>query len=395
MKIIITVHTYWPHNNGVQFVTQYLAEGLVKKGHEVLVITNLKQQENLSENEAINGVNVRRVKAYTKHTIHYGDKEKYVQEILRLSSRYDCMINVCTQCALTDWILPYLKQIKIPKILYLHSIWDFKYSKENFKDFKSIAGKIWANNRWKIYYNENASNFREYDIVTQLHKMDYTNKYFQKKYGIESKVIENAADDVFFEEKDKKIDIKLPKNYIINVSNYMERKNQLKAIELFYKLNVSEEWELILIGSDKNSYYNLLKRKLKEYDVKYNRNRKIQLLHNISRELIPYYVKNAKIYLMTSKWEAFPISIIESMAAKVPFVSSDVGIVKYLPGGVSCSTEDEYIYWLEQFVVDEKKREGYGKMGFQEASEKYKIEKKVEELEKIILEVKEKYEKEI
>ena len=39
MKICISVVTYFPEQNGVQFVTQNLAEGLVKNGHEVTVLT--------------------------------------------------------------------------------------------------------------------------------------------------------------------------------------------------------------------------------------------------------------------------------------------------------------------------------------------------------------------
>ena len=40
MKILITVSTYYPKNDGVQNVTQYLAEGLCKLGNDVTVITS-------------------------------------------------------------------------------------------------------------------------------------------------------------------------------------------------------------------------------------------------------------------------------------------------------------------------------------------------------------------
>lgn len=43
MKIGISVVTYYPDENGVQFVTQKLAEGLILNGHEVTVITDIRK----------------------------------------------------------------------------------------------------------------------------------------------------------------------------------------------------------------------------------------------------------------------------------------------------------------------------------------------------------------
>ena len=43
MKIVFAVHTYYPERNGVQAVTQYLAEGLARRQHDVLVITEKKE----------------------------------------------------------------------------------------------------------------------------------------------------------------------------------------------------------------------------------------------------------------------------------------------------------------------------------------------------------------
>ena len=150
MKIIITSHTYYPNNDGVQFVTEYLAEGLVKKGNDVTIITNLYPDKTSKEEEIYNGVKILRINAYTKHTIHHGDKKNYISLIKKLASENDIMINVCTQCATTDWILKELDSINIPKILYLHSIWDFKYKIDDFSSLKNICSKVFSNIRWKI-----------------------------------------------------------------------------------------------------------------------------------------------------------------------------------------------------------------------------------------------------
>ena len=77
VKILFTVNKYNPNFDGVQFVTNYLAEGLVKKGHEVTILTSIYTRIPSSEEEIINGVKVIRKKIVTKHTFHFGNKEKY------------------------------------------------------------------------------------------------------------------------------------------------------------------------------------------------------------------------------------------------------------------------------------------------------------------------------
>lgn len=385
MKIIVTCHSYYPNHDGVQFVTQYLCEGLTKKGHEVTVVTNYYENRNMVKEEECNGVKIIRIDAKTKHTIHHGDKKGYIQLIKNLSKQNDFMINVCTQCATTDWLLKELDNINIPKILYLHSIWDFKYKKDNFSSFKTLLSKLWGNIRWKFYYEKNGKYFRKYKYVTQLHAMDYTTLFFEKKYGIKSIIIENAAESSFFgDDYNKKIE--LPENYILNVSNYLKRKNQLKCLELYLNSSIPDDWELILIGSQKNAYSDLIEKKYNEYKEKNpGCKKKVQILYGIPRENISTYVKKSKIYMMTSKWEAFPISLVECMAANVPFISSDVGIVKYLPGGVTCSCDKDYYFWLNEFTSNELKRKEYGKLGNLEAINRFSIEEKVNQLEKLLV----------
>ena len=128
MRILFTVNTYLPKHDGVQFVTKYLAEGLVKKGHIVDLITRRCEELTKINDEIINGVHVVRWEADTRHTFHKGDKKGYQKYLIDNAEKYDCMINVGTQTSFVDWMLPIMDQVKCPKILYLHSIWDFKYS---------------------------------------------------------------------------------------------------------------------------------------------------------------------------------------------------------------------------------------------------------------------------
>ena len=382
-RILITCHSYYPKNDGVQFVTQYLAEGLVQNGNKVTVITNNPLGMKLAKEEVVNGVKIIRVDLKTVHTFHVGDKKCYLELVKEECKRHDVMINVCTQCATTDLVLSYLDKIPIKKILYLHSIWDFKYSIENFGSLSDLCSKIFANIRWRVYYFINSKNFKKYDVVTQLHEMDYSNYYFKNKLGINSEIIQNAAEDCFFEKSiNKKID--LPTKYILNVSNYTKRKNQERCLKLFLKAQISEEYELILIGSKKNKYYEKLVKIYNNYKKNNKNNKVVHILAEIDRQEIPLYVRNASLYLMTSKWEAFPISIIEALASGVPFISTNVGIIRFLDGGVVCEKDEEFYYWLNKFTKNLKVRDAYSELALKCSELFYKKDEKIKDLEYII-----------
>lgn len=114
MKIFITVDSYYPDKNGVQYVTQYQAEGLASLGHEVTVIASNNQNSYQNEDEH-NGVKIIRIDAYNKNMFHYGDQKRYQMCVIEQSNKSDVMMNVCLQSFAADWILPVLDKIKCKK----------------------------------------------------------------------------------------------------------------------------------------------------------------------------------------------------------------------------------------------------------------------------------------
>lgn len=386
MKIIFTVNKYKPNLDGVQFVTSYLAEGLAKRGHDVSIVTSIYTRIPSSEEEVIEKVKIYRKEIKTSHTFHIGDKKGYQKFMLELSNDADCLINVGSQSPFTDWLFDVLDDIKIPKILYLHSIWDFKYHKENFDSLKSLTFKMWANLRWKFYYLFNKKIFLKYDKVIQLHKKDYSYEFFKKKYNIESYIIENAADEDFYNSYVHKDFVKPFDKYLIYVANYIDRKNQVLAVDEFFKANIDDKIGLVLIGSSYNDY---CKELIKHIDFcrkkyKYTESQKpIKVLYDVDRNLISSYVKNASLYVLTSKDEKYPISIVESMASSIPYISTDVGIVKYLPGGVVSSWDDIH-FWIEELLNDDTLRHDLGICGKNYAMKHMAIDNKVIQLESLI-----------
>ena len=85
MKILICSFTYYPSVNGVQNVTEYQAEGLVARGHEVTVLTGYPKGRNCQPEEFYNGVHIQRFHASTDNMLHCGNKKAYQKLLLKLS----------------------------------------------------------------------------------------------------------------------------------------------------------------------------------------------------------------------------------------------------------------------------------------------------------------------
>lgn len=386
MNILMTSHSYLPCSDGVEFVNKYMAEGLVAKGNSVTIITYFRPDCTNTREEIINGVHVIRWTAFTKHAIHKGEKKEFVDFILKNQYKFDVIINVCTQTALTDWLFPVFDQIKIPMVLYVHSIWDFRFKSEDFSSVTNFIGKLWADLRWGIYYKRWKNVFQKYAAIIQLHKEDYAYKFFKKHYNINSYVIENAAENSFFEYKHVNVEKANP--YILNVSNYTNVKNQIVLLKAFLQADIDNKWELTLIGSKKTKYCDRLVSYYSDYCLKNKSSKKIvKILYDIPRSEIYKYVCESSLYAMTSKWEGFPISIIEAMSAGKAFISSDVGVVRFLPGGAIYHNYNELVCWLEKLTSQDKNRMVYERMSKEYAFEHFRIEEKVNQLSCILQDV--------
>lgn len=390
VRILVTCFTYAPRRDGVQFVCQYLCEGLAARGHDVTVLTH--EHEGLDKSEDINGVHVRRWPIYTKHMRHYGPREEYVAWVLWHQNEFDAMVNVCTQSPMTDWLLPHLDEIKIPKILHIHSIWDFNVHPWDRESASALMRKLAANARWWTYYRRNANAFRSYDRILQLYKQDYSVEDFRKWYGIESEILENAAEDAFHE--GAPVSDGQRRRSITCVANFNRQKNQAALVEAFLRADIPDGWTLDLVGSRETPE---LKR-IREVETRIrgehspshyfaHEGRPIIYHVGISREETVRLVRTASVYAMSSMREAFPVSLIEAMSAGVPWVSTDVGIAKYLPGGVVVHGGTEMRDALSQMCRDADGRARLGRAGFEYAAAHFRIDDKVTQVEDALLEL--------
>lgn len=377
-RLIFTTHTYYPRLNGVAVVNNYLTRGLNEKGYEIVVVTHY--EKGLNKMEFYDGIEIHRV-------YKDGETEEYIDYIRKLVGPDDVLINVCVQTPTTDLLLEKLNSINCKKrILYVHGIYRFAWEKENYNNLHNVFYKCLGNYRWRKFYKLNLRNFRQYDNVIQLHEKDDGYILFSDRLGIKCEVMNNAVDDAFFQSCVGDLSkYGLPSKFLICVSNYLPEKNQEMCIRAYYASKVC--FPLVFVGHDGVGYLSHLQNVEGELKKKVDTNsdKQVIYLQDIDRQDVISLVKKAYLFLFGSMGEKFPLAICEAMASGVPYISTDVGVVSYLPGGITVNSAKKMGKAIDYLLDDEERYNDLAQAGKRYANENLRVQDKVNQLEQIIL----------
>lgn len=339
MKILFLAESYLPKTSGVPMVVKYLAEGLVDRGYDVSLCTRFV--DGTPREEIINGVKIYRfnlIKTLLK--AYKGEIEEYRDFVL--SSNADVIIFECSECVTTDVLLRHLDKIKGKKIFHSHgfsgmTLHPFKWN----VNLKYSLGNTYNWLRFKWYYNITFKNAaKKFDSTMCLSEIDSSREWL-KKNAKEVVVLQNAVDDMFCDATKENVqkDLRsLDKPYFISVATYSKQKNQIGIVREFYKADT--DYALVFVGPQETEYYRMLKAEIENLRQQYGE-RTILTLMKVPRSYIPDIIGNAKLYLVGSTFEEYSISLIEAMAKGVPFISTNVGNARILPGGITVNSIDE------------------------------------------------------
>ena len=153
------------------------------------------------------------------------------------------------------------------------------------------------------------------------------------------KVIPNAIDfnKYYFNVEDRlhiRNNLKIDNNSTVfcHTGRMVDQKNPLFLINLFFKLyQIDSNIYLIYVGDGilKNQIYNLVE----ELDKKiYGFKDHIKFIGTVSKEFIPQYLSASDVFLLPSKYEGLPISLIETVVNGLKcytskFISKEVDIL--------------------------------------------------------------------
>ena len=375
MKILHTVCVYNPHLSGNQQVIQQLSERLVRRGHEVTVLTAYDPRRDFEE---LNGVRVEQFNiSGTKAVGISGEKERY-QKFL-LNSEYDVIMNYGTNVWTTDLTFDLLPHINAAKILVPVG-------------YTPLASPIWRIIYWK-YYRELPKYMQQYDQVVYVSaeydiNNNYSDKNFGDKHGIKNySIIPNAVSEGEFATKTlhfrDKYGITTP-FMLLTVGYHQKVKGHSFIIEAFGKLS-RKDVTLVIIGNDTPSilpihscYQSCLEKAKKS-------NGSIKVFTDVPRKDTISAFFDADIYLLGSKYECSPIVLLEAMASKTPFISTNVGNVAELEGGMIVNKPEEMTHCINELLSNPLEKSLLAEAGYQAYKEKYTWKKVTEMYENLYL----------
>ena len=149
------------------------------------------------------------------------------------------------------------------------------------------------------------------------------------------------------------------KHVVLCVANYCDRKNQLLALDVARQTG-KEDIFFAFIGGEQNTYYRELEKRILAWGLE----KRVALFHGVSRSFTESAIQACDIALMTSKWEMQPLFLLEAMSASKPWVSTNVGCVSELEGGIiSTTSANALISNLSNLLQDSNLRNKLSKAG--------------------------------
>lgn len=353
-RVIFVLDSYWPNQDGVSTVVQYLSEGLAKKGYIVEVLANAKDRK-LPKEEVHEGVFVKRFNIETKWPFSfkamnsYSDIQAYRREIELFNP--DAVIVESLRSWTNDWFVRFANDFTCTKILHLHSdILDYREYGLGGVDFKiknwgNILYQIRMQHKMRSYWKNINQSLDKYDEILYLTPNSPGIEKYRKVGKAKTCLLENAVDDIFFTPEMQHCTKEKNICRFLCVANYMERKNQGMLIEAYQRAAFSKKTELIFVGNGSHEYMQLLREKAQAFS---SDDKDICFYRGIERKAILELYQKADILVLSSLWEASAIVLREAAACGMGIISTDVGDARNIDGCQIVHTVDEMRMALEK-----------------------------------------------
>ncbi len=405
MKILHLVEFYDPFQNGMQQVVKQLSERLAAKGHQITIGTSYNQSRDYA---ILNGVQIEQFKIDGNliKGINGSDEEVVRFKKFVFENNFDVITIFAAQQWTCDLIISDIHLFRGKKV-FVPTGFSGLNDPSFIEYYKSMKN-------WMQYFDKN--------VFLSEHYQDYT---FADKHGLKNcTIIPNGAAIEEFESEpiNIKAHLGIPQStrIILTLGSHTGLKGHKEAVKIFNRAQLENSILLIVGNSPQKGnqirffYSNLLKSILNRFSCLIKKKwvvscywkckytamiSKIQKFLGISRNLIITTelnrqqiisaFKQSDLFLFPSNIECSPLVLFEAMAAKLPFLTSDVGNAKELAqstnsGRVLPTTIDTFGYssvdiirsaeMLKNLFTDNISLNQLSKNGFEAVQSKYNWE---------------------
>ena len=376
LSVLVAAFTFPPNKDGVAVASSSMVQTFLDKGWNVEVATE-------PSSSARNSLNFMGPKIYEFRitgTPYF--KDPFRGEITKyrsflLQGDWDVIIFQAYWWPLY-LALPILNQIKSKKVLVSHGHSGihislapvfpyglFYYFSTIYQTFKMLS---WLNSFSRIVFLSNrcdTQNFFDH-YVAKLCKHPHINVIpngvntsqaflpsgfsFRHKHNI-------PASCIFF----------------LCVANFCPVKDQGFAARAFRLAAIRNSF-LIFIGSE----FNECSRKLQSEDAKFARSSStstILWLEKVPRDETLSAFSECDCFVLSSKREAQPISLLEAMSFSRPWIARDSGCISEMPGGIVAYNTPAMAEAMRRLAKDSEQRADLGRSGFTATQEVYNKDK--------------------
>jgi glycosyltransferase involved in cell wall biosynthesis len=167
----------------------------------------------------------------------------------------------------------------------------------------------------------------------------------------------------------------IKKDYILYVGTLQPRKNVVRLIEAFSKIN--KIVDMVIIGK-KGWLYDEIMAAPKKYAVE----ERVRFLDSVTDEDLPAFYQNAKCFVLPSLYEGFGLPVLEAMKFGCPVITSNVSSLPEAGGDAALYVNPKDVNdikeKMELVIGDEKLRNDLIKKGYEQVK-KFSWEKTAKE----------------
>lgn len=324
MRILYVYEYYFPHIGGGELAIQQIAEGMVQRGHQAMLVTT--RLPGSTPLEMVNGVKVIRVWTPTLAR-RYWFILLSVLRVYQLAAAADIIHTSTYTAAIPAWLAARLRGKKI--ILTIHEYWG---------ELWKTLGMSWILalvHRWfeRLIF---CFSFDQYIAVSDFTRSRLVKLGIDEKkitaisHGIDQGLFIPQPADIKTAYK-KKIGV-IPETFTFlffgrpGVSKGLEF--LLQAVPTIQQL-IPGSVLVLLLAHEPQAQYKKMQRLIQKLHISEH----VRLLDPVAREELPKYLASANVVVVPSLSEGFGFSVAEACSVGVPVVASNVGSIPEVISG--------------------------------------------------------------